>query len=84
MSPSGDRIAYIARAGQLEIWNIASRTSEVIIAPAGLYVSTPSWTADGRKIMVVDNERINNRFREGCSARSGYRRRRALRESRCT
>jgi hypothetical protein len=28
-------------------------------------VSTPQWTPDGQRIMVVDNDRINNRFREG-------------------
>lgn len=28
-------------------------------------VSTPQWTPDGARILLVDNERINNRFREG-------------------
>ena len=65
MSPSGDRIAYSTLSGQLEIWNIASRSGELIIPSLSTQVSTPSWTPDGSKVMVVDNERINNRFREG-------------------
>jgi Tol biopolymer transport system component len=65
MSPTGDRIAYTTLSGQLEIWNIASRTADVILPSVSTQVSTPSWTPDGSKVMVVDNERINNRFREG-------------------
>jgi Tol biopolymer transport system component len=65
MSPTGDRIAYTTLSGQLEIWHVASRTSEVIIPSVSTQVSTPQWTPDGQRIMVVDNERINNRFREG-------------------
>jgi Tol biopolymer transport system component len=64
-SPTGDRIAYQTLSGQLEIWNRASGSFEVILAAAGSQVSTPQWLPDGRRIMVVDNERINNRFREG-------------------
>lgn len=65
MSPSGDRIAYSTLSGQLEVWTIASRSGELIIPSLSTQVSTPSWTPDGTKVMVVDNERINNRFREG-------------------
>jgi Tol biopolymer transport system component len=65
MSPSGDRIAYTTLSGQLEIWTIATRSAQVIIPSVSTQVSTPSWMPDGSKIMVVDNERINNRFREG-------------------
>jgi Tol biopolymer transport system component len=65
MSPAGDRIAYTTLSGQLEIWTIATRSAQVIIPSVSTQVSTPSWTPDGNKIMVVDNERINNRFREG-------------------
>jgi Tol biopolymer transport system component len=65
MSPTGDRIAYSTLSGQLEVWNIASKSAEVIIPSLSTQVSTPSWTPDGNKVMVVDNERINNRFREG-------------------
>ena len=65
MSPTGDRIAYTTLSGQLEIWDVASKTSQVILPSVSTQVSTPSWTPDGAKIMVVDNERINNRFREG-------------------
>ena len=65
MSPAGDRIAYTTLSGQLEIWTIASKSAQVILPSISTQVSTPSWTTDGSKIMVVDNERINNRFREG-------------------
>ncbi len=65
MSPSGDRIAYTTLSGQLEVWTVASRAANVILPSVSTQVSTPSWTPDGSKVMVVDNERINNRFREG-------------------
>jgi Tol biopolymer transport system component len=65
LSPNGDRIAYTTLSGQLEIWNVAGGTSSVIIQQVGSQVSTPQWTPDGTKIVLVDNERINNRFREG-------------------
>lgn len=65
MSPDGQRIAYTTLSGQLEIWNRATNTPEVIIPSVAVQVSTPQWMPDGQRIMVVDNERINNRFREG-------------------
>jgi Tol biopolymer transport system component len=65
MSPDGTRIAYTTMSGQLEIWNRATNRSEVIIPSVSTQVSTPQWMPDGQRIMVVDNERINNRFREG-------------------
>ncbi|MEO7494461.1 MAG: hypothetical protein ABIT83_08525, partial [Massilia sp.] len=65
LSPTGDRIAYTTLSGQLEIWTLATGTSEVILPSMSTQVSTPQWTPDGRRIMLVDNERINNRFREG-------------------
>ncbi len=65
LSPNGDRIAYTTLSGQLEIWTVATKTPQVVIAQVGSQVSTPYWTPDGTKIMLVDNERINNRFREG-------------------
>jgi len=37
----------------------------VIIPSVSTQVSTPQWTPDGQRILLVDNERINNRFREG-------------------
>ena len=65
MSPSGDRIAYTTLSGQLEIWTIASSSGALIIPQVSTQLSTPQWTPDASKIMLVDNERINNRFREG-------------------
>jgi hypothetical protein len=65
LSPTGDRIAYTTLGGQLEVWNRAAGTFQVIAPAVGNQVGTPQWLPDGRRIMVVDNERINNRFREG-------------------
>jgi Tol biopolymer transport system component len=65
LSPTGDRIAYTTLSGQLEIWHRATGTFQVIAPAVGSQVSTPQWLPDGRHILLVDNERINNRFREG-------------------
>jgi Tol biopolymer transport system component len=65
MSPTGDRIAYTTGSGQLEIWDMASRTLQTVIVQVSSQVSTPSWLPDGKKVVLVDNERMNNRFREG-------------------
>ncbi|MFC4932870.1 amidohydrolase family protein [Massilia sp. GCM10023247] len=65
LSPDGTRIAYTTLSGQLEIWTRATGTAEVIIPSVSTQVSTPQWTPDGQRIILVDNERINNRFREG-------------------
>ena len=65
LSPDGARIAYTTLSGQLEIWTRASGSFEVIIPSLSTQVSTPQWTPDGARILLVDNERINNRFREG-------------------
>lgn len=65
MSPDGTRIAYTTGSGQLELWHVAAKTAEVVITQVSSQVSTPNWTPDGGKIMLVDNERMNNRFREG-------------------
>ena len=65
MSPSGERIAFTSLSGQLEIWNVATQSAELIAPSISTQVGTPSWTPDGSRIVLVDNERINNRFREG-------------------
>ncbi|MET0982310.1 MAG: amidohydrolase family protein [Telluria sp.] len=65
LSPDGTRIAYTTLSGQLEVWNRATATPQVIIQSVSTQVSTPQWTPDGQRIILVDNERINNRFREG-------------------
>jgi Tol biopolymer transport system component len=65
LSPDGTRLAYTTLSGQLEIRTLATGVSEVILPSVSTQVSTPQWTPDGRRILLVDNERINNRFREG-------------------
>jgi len=64
ISPDGGRIAYTTLSGQLEIWDRATSTPQVILPSISTQVSTPQWTPDGQRIILVDNERINNRFRE--------------------
>jgi Tol biopolymer transport system component len=64
MSPTGDRIAYTTLLGPARNLEPRRRHAEVI-APVGSQVSTPQWLPDGQHILLVDNERINNRFREG-------------------
>ncbi|MCK7502457.1 MAG: hypothetical protein MZW92_80910 [Comamonadaceae bacterium] len=65
MSPNEDRIAYTTQSGQLEIWDVAAGSGQLLAESVAVQVSTPQWTPDGSRILVVDNERINNRFREG-------------------
>jgi Tol biopolymer transport system component/imidazolonepropionase-like amidohydrolase len=65
MSPTGDRIAYTTLSGQLEIWDIGGQVAQLVAPQVSTQLSTPQWTPDASKIMLVDNERINNRFREG-------------------
>lgn len=65
MSPQGDRIAYTALSGQLELWDIASQSAQLVMPQVSTQLSTPQWTPDASKILLVDNRRVNNRFREG-------------------
>jgi Tol biopolymer transport system component len=67
LSPTENRFAYTTGSGQLEIMDIATRTRTPIVAQVALgpQVSRPTWSADGTKIMLVDNDQINSRFREG-------------------
>jgi Tol biopolymer transport system component len=65
MSPSGDRIAYTTGSGTLEIWDLASKTAMKVIEAVGSQISTPQWTADGKKILVVDNDSVSSRSFEG-------------------
>lgn len=65
MSPAGDRIAYTALSGQLEVWDMASRSSQLVMPQVSTQLSTPQWTPDASRILLVDNQRVNNRFREG-------------------
>ena len=65
MSPHGDRIAYTTLSGQIEVWDIAAQAGQLIAPQVSTQLSTPQWTPDASKIVIVDNERMNNRFREG-------------------
>ncbi|MEO7156695.1 MAG: hypothetical protein ABI039_03980, partial [Vicinamibacterales bacterium] len=67
LSPTEDRIAFTTGAGMAEIIELATTTRTPLVANIGAnaQVSRPFWSPDGTRIMVVDNDRINSRFREG-------------------
>ena len=67
LSPTQDRFAYSTGSGMTEVMDLATRTRTQLVAQLSPQpqVGRPSWTADGKKIIVTDNDRINPRFREG-------------------
>lgn len=64
MSRSGETIAFTGEQGQLGVWHVAGQRAEPVAAGAG-EVSAPSWSADGKHLLVVGKERSNSRFPEG-------------------
>ena len=67
LSPTGDRFAYSTGSGVTEVMDIATRARTQLVAELSPQpqVGRPSWSPDGTKIMVTDNDRVNPRFREG-------------------
>jgi len=67
LSPAQDRFAYSTGSGTTEIMNIATQTRTPLVAQLSPQpqVGRPSWSGDGTKIIVTDNDRVNPRFREG-------------------
>jgi Tol biopolymer transport system component len=67
LSPTEDRFAYTTGSGFVEVMEIATRTRTPLVDHLSPQpqVSRPFWSADGTKLMVVDNDRVNPRFREG-------------------
>ncbi|TMH81912.1 MAG: hypothetical protein E6H47_14550, partial [Betaproteobacteria bacterium] len=67
LSPDGNRFAYTTGSGLTEVMDIATRTRTPLVPQVSPQpqVSRPFWSRDGSKLMVVDNDRINPRFREG-------------------
>src|SRR5205814_328335 len=67
LSPTEDRLAYSTGSGFVEVMDIATRTRTPIVDHLSPQpqVSRPFWSADGKKVMFVDNDRVNPRFREG-------------------
>ncbi len=60
LSPAGDRIAYTTGPGTLEIWDIASKSAQKVV-DAFSQISTPQWTPDSKKIIVVDADSVSAR-----------------------
>jgi len=67
LSPGADRFAYSTGSGTTEVMDIATRTRTPLVAQLSPQpqVGRPSWSPDGTKIMITDNDRVNPRFREG-------------------
>jgi Tol biopolymer transport system component len=67
LSPNEDRFAYSTGSGFVEVMEIATRLRTQLVDHLSPQpqVSRPFWSADGTKLMVVDNDRVNPRFREG-------------------
>ena len=67
LSPTQDRLAYSTGSGMTEVMDIATRMRTQLVAQLSVQpqVGRPSWSPDGTKIMVTDNDRVNPRFREG-------------------
>ena len=67
LSRTEDRFAYSTGSGTTEIMDIATRTRTPLVAQLSPQpqVGRPSWSGDGTKIIVTDNDRVNPRFREG-------------------
>jgi Tol biopolymer transport system component/imidazolonepropionase-like amidohydrolase len=67
LSPTEDRFAYSTASGLTELMDIATGTRTQLVEHLSPQpqVGRPSWSPDGTKIMVTDNDRVNPRFREG-------------------
>ena len=67
LSPNEDRLAYSTGSGFVEVMDIATRTRTPLVDHLSPQpqVGRPSWSHDGTKVMFVDNDRVNPRFREG-------------------
>jgi Tol biopolymer transport system component len=67
LSPTEDRFAYSTGSGFVEVMDIATQTRTQLVDHLSPQpqVGRPSWSRDGTKIMVTDNDRVNPRFREG-------------------
>jgi len=67
LSPTEDRFAYSTASGLTEVMDIATGTRTQLVEHLSPQpqVGRPSWSPDGTKIMVTDNDRVNPRFREG-------------------
>ena len=60
LSPTEDRFAYSTGSGFVEVMDIATRTRTPIVDHLSPQpqVSRPFWSADGTKVMFVDNDRV--------------------------
>src|SRR5882757_2486727 len=67
LSPTEDRFAYSTGSGFTEVMDIATQTRTQLVDHLSPQpqVGRPSWSHDGTKIMITDNDRVNPRFREG-------------------
>ncbi|HUE96251.1 MAG TPA: amidohydrolase family protein, partial [Longimicrobiaceae bacterium] len=67
LSPDGGRVAYIDGGDQsLRVLDLAAGTSRLVTEQAyASNVGKPSWSPDGRRIVLADIQPFSGRFREG-------------------
>jgi hypothetical protein len=67
LSPGGDRVAYIDGSDQsLRVLDVADGASRLVAEQAyASNVGRPSWSPDGRYIVLADIQPFSRRFREG-------------------
>lgn len=67
LSPDGERVAYIDGSDQsLRVLDVAAGTSRLVAEQAyASNVGRPSWSPDGRYIVLADIQPFSRRFREG-------------------
>ncbi|MEW2418184.1 amidohydrolase family protein [Streptomyces sp. NPDC046866] len=66
-SPDGTRLAALDLTGRLLVRDLATGSERSLAAPlgGGGLPGMPSWSPDGRHLVLCDRNRLNQRFREG-------------------
>ncbi|MEU3778361.1 amidohydrolase family protein [Streptomyces sp. NPDC032472] len=67
LSPDGSRLAALDLTGRLLVRDLATGSETPLAAPlgGGGLPGMPSWSPDGRHLVLCDRNRLNQRFREG-------------------
>ncbi|MFG2292090.1 amidohydrolase family protein [Streptomyces sp. NPDC048603] len=67
LSPDGTRLAALDLAGRLLVRDLAAGTDTPLVSAlgGGGLPGQPSWSPDGRYVVLCDRNRLSRRFREG-------------------
>lgn len=67
LSPDGSRLACLDMTGNLVLKDLHGGSERVLAEPLGAagLPGRPSWSPDGRYLVLCDRNRLNQRFREG-------------------